>query len=175
MAHVAGRYHGNLLGRNKPNDILQEALPIEVCSGDVVRHRLSRAEDRQLNYCLHVMAITQISRDTAGRAYYLRKRSAGKSHKEALHCLKRRRSDTGYRQLVRDATAGVAGPDEHPGDDSHVLRGQLKPRTPALRTSHFPDPPAATYNAVETAAFDTKRRHSTGRARLLVRLFGRVC
>ena len=31
--------------------------PIEVSSGDVVRHRLSRAGDRQLNYALHVMAL----------------------------------------------------------------------------------------------------------------------
>jgi transposase len=81
--------------------------PIAVSSGDVVRHRLSRAGDRQLNYALHVMAITQISHDTAGRAYYQRKRAAGKSHKEALRCLKRRLSDVVYRQL-RDATA--AGP-----------------------------------------------------------------
>ncbi len=44
--------------------------PIAVSSGDVVRHRLSRAGDRQLNYALHVMAVTQIRRDTAGRAYY---------------------------------------------------------------------------------------------------------
>jgi transposase len=44
--------------------------PIEVSSGDVVRHRPSRAEDRQVNYCLHIMAITQVSRDTPGRAYY---------------------------------------------------------------------------------------------------------
>jgi transposase len=40
--------------------------PIAVSSGDVVRHRLSRAGDRQLNYALHVMAITQIRRDTRG-------------------------------------------------------------------------------------------------------------
>jgi len=32
--------------------------PIEVSSGEVVRHRLSRAGDRQLNYALHVMAMT---------------------------------------------------------------------------------------------------------------------
>jgi transposase len=38
--------------------------PIEVSSGDVVRHRLSRAGDRQLNSCLHIMAITQIRHDT---------------------------------------------------------------------------------------------------------------
>ena len=36
--------------------------PIEVSSGDVQRHRLSRAGDRQLNYALHVMAMAQIKR-----------------------------------------------------------------------------------------------------------------
>lgn len=77
--------------------------PIEASSGDVVRHRLSRAGDRQLNHCLHIMAITQIGRDTPGRVYYQRKRTAGKSHKEALRCLKRRLSDVVYRQILRDA------------------------------------------------------------------------
>ena len=40
--------------------------PIEVSSGDVQRHRLSRAGDRQLNYALHVMAMAQIERPPAG-------------------------------------------------------------------------------------------------------------
>lgn len=75
---------------------------IEVSSGDVVRRRLSRTGDRQLNYCLHTMAITQLHRDCPGRTYYLRKRAEG-SHKEALRCLKRRLSDTLYRCLIRDA------------------------------------------------------------------------
>jgi transposase len=44
--------------------------PIETSSGDVVRHRLSRADDGQLNLCLHVMALTQIRQDTPGMAYY---------------------------------------------------------------------------------------------------------
>jgi transposase len=79
--------------------------PIEVSSGDVLRHRLSRSGDRQLNHALHMMAITQLSGDTTGRAYYRRKRAAGKSHKEALRCLKRRLSDIVYRQLAADATA----------------------------------------------------------------------
>lgn len=88
--------------------------PIEVSSGDVVRHRLSRAGDRQLNYCLHIMAITQIARDTPGRTYYRRKRTAGKGHKEALRCLKRRLSDAVYAQLVRDANELIgAGPGGH--------------------------------------------------------------
>jgi transposase len=90
--------------------------PIEASSGDVTRHRLSRAGDRQLNCCLHTMAITQIARDSPGRAYYRKKRAAGKSHREALRCLKRRLSDAVYRQLLRDATTGAgAGPAGHAG------------------------------------------------------------
>ena len=77
--------------------------PIEVSSGDTVRHRLSRAGDRQLNCCLHVMAITQVRQHTPGRAYYLRKRSEGKRHNEAMRCLKRRLSDLVYRRLIHDA------------------------------------------------------------------------
>jgi transposase len=46
--------------------------PIEVFSGQAVCHRLSGAGDRQLNCCLHVMAIIQVRQDAPGRAYYLR-------------------------------------------------------------------------------------------------------
>ncbi|MDQ4033373.1 MAG: IS110 family transposase [Actinomycetota bacterium] len=90
--------------------------PIEASSGDVIRHRLSRAGNRQLNHCLHIMAITQLSHDTRGRAYYRDKRAAGKSHREALRCLKRRLSDAVYRRLVRDAHPDTAtGPGGHSG------------------------------------------------------------
>ena len=62
------------------------------------------------------MAISQIARDTPGRTYYRKKRAAGKSHREALRCLKRRLSDAVYRQLLRDATTRVgAGPAGHAG------------------------------------------------------------
>lgn len=89
--------------------------PIAASSGDVTRHRLSRAGDRQLNCCLHTMAITQIARDTPGRDYYRRKRAAGKSHREALRCIKRRLSDVVYRQLIRDAARLGADPGGHSG------------------------------------------------------------
>jgi transposase len=60
-----------------------DTAPIEASSGDVVRHRLSRA---------------------------------GKSHREALRCLKRRLSNAVYRRLVRDAHPDSAtGPGGHPG------------------------------------------------------------
>jgi transposase len=77
--------------------------PIEASSGDVVRHRLSRAGDRQLNYALHIMATCQARGHPEGRAYYLRKRAEGHSDKEALRCLKRRLADIVYRRLLRDA------------------------------------------------------------------------
>jgi transposase len=89
--------------------------PIEVSSGAVVRHRLSRAGERQLNFCLHVMALAQVRLDTPGRAYYLRKRSEGKNHNEAMRCLKRRLSDIVYRQLIGDAVKQKAGPGGHSG------------------------------------------------------------
>jgi transposase len=90
--------------------------PIEVSSGDIVRHRLSRAGDRQLNYCLHTMALSQIKHNGPGRTYYLAKRAASKGHKEAMRCLKRRLSDLVYRQLQRDADHQVgASPGGHQG------------------------------------------------------------
>jgi hypothetical protein len=74
------------------------------------------------------MAITQLSHDTPGRAYYRSKRGAGKSHREALRCLKRRLSDAVYRRLVRDAHPDTAtGPRGHLGDDYEIQRGRLNP------------------------------------------------
>ena len=70
--------------------------PIDVSSGDVVRHRLSRAGDRQLNRCLHVMALTQIRLDTPGRTYYLRKRTDGKGHEPAVALLSAGREDPAF-------------------------------------------------------------------------------
>jgi transposase len=76
--------------------------PIEASSGEVVRHRLSRAGNRKLNHALYLAAIVQIRHPTAGQAYYRRKLAEGKSRKEALRCLKRRLSDAVYRQLLAD-------------------------------------------------------------------------
>jgi len=77
--------------------------PIEASSGDVVRHRLSRAGNRQLNHALHMIAICQVRHVTEGRAYYRRKLAEGKSEREALRCLKRRISDLVFRQLRTDS------------------------------------------------------------------------
>ena len=86
--------------------------PIDVSSGDQVRHRLSRAGNRRISHALHMMAVTQIRYPaTPGRRYYERKRCEGKTPKEALRCLKRRLSDLVYYQLITDrrGTIGACG------------------------------------------------------------------
>ena len=77
--------------------------PIEIASGDRARHRLSRSGDRQLNCALHIAAITQVRMPRSrGRAYYDAKRAAGKTHNEALRCLKRRLADHVWRLMLSD-------------------------------------------------------------------------
>ncbi|HZF59558.1 MAG TPA: IS110 family transposase [Rubrobacter sp.] len=81
------------------------AAPVEASSGEVVRHRLSLAGNRKLNYALHMVAVCQARSDARGGAYYRKKLAEGKSRKEALRCLKRRISDTVYKSLVADSQA----------------------------------------------------------------------
>jgi transposase len=82
--------------------------PLEASSGQVIRHRLSRAGDRKLNHALYMMAMVQARRPSAGQAYYQRKLAEGKSPKEALRCLKRRLSDAIYRCLLTDQLSNTA-------------------------------------------------------------------
>jgi transposase len=89
--------------------------PIDASSGDQVRHRLSRAGNRQINRALHIMAVVQLRNPTEGRAYYDRKVAAGKTPMEAMRSLKRRLSDIVYHQMVLDARAKTAGPGGHVG------------------------------------------------------------
>ncbi len=80
--------------------------PVEASSGEVVRHnRLSLAGNRKLNYALHMVAVCQARSDARGGAYYRKKIAEGKSHKEALRCLKRRVSDAIFRTLMADSLA----------------------------------------------------------------------
>jgi transposase len=79
--------------------------PVEASSGEVVRHRLSLAGNRKLNYALHMVAVCQARSDTRGAAYYRKKLAEGKSHKEALRCLKRRVCDAVFRSLAADSLA----------------------------------------------------------------------
>jgi transposase len=91
--------------------------PVEVASADRTRHRLPRGGDRQLNLALHIAALTQVRmRRSTGRAYYDRKISEGKTHNEAMRCLKRCLADHVWRIMIADERQRrLAGPGGHPG------------------------------------------------------------
>ena len=76
--------------------------PIEISSGEVTRHRLSRSGNRSLNNALHLAARVQTMHPGPGRAHYERKLAEHKSSREALRSLKRQLAKVVYRQLVVD-------------------------------------------------------------------------
>ena len=124
--------------------------PIDASSGDQVRHRLSRAGNRQINRALHIMAVVQLRNPTEGRAYYDRKVAAGKTPMEAMRSLKRRLSDIVYHQMVLDARAKTAGPGGHVGAangssaaGSHPVAGTSEKSLPGPATTHPTTPSRA--------------------------------
>jgi transposase len=58
--------------------------PVEASSGEVVRHRLSLAGNRKLNYALHMVAVCQARSDVRGGDYYRKKIAEGKPARR--HC-----------------------------------------------------------------------------------------
>ena len=89
------------------------------------------------------MAVVQLRHPTKGRAYYDRKVAAGKTPMEAMRALKRRLSDVVFRQMMADARAAGRAREDTRGRLLTPARPAHTP-TPALRRSHFPDPPPAT-------------------------------
>ena len=85
---------------------LAGVAPIEASSGAVVRHRLSRAGDRQLNRALHTVVLTRTRQDPATQAYVARRTAEGKTIREIKRCLKRYVARQLYRQMER--TPGTA-------------------------------------------------------------------
>jgi transposase len=83
--------------------------PVPASSGERARrHRLNRGGNRRLNHALHLIAVVQIGHDGPARDYLARKRAEGKTHREAMRCVKRRLSDIVWRQLVNDLTAAAS-------------------------------------------------------------------
>lgn len=69
--------------------MLGGVAPIEASSGMVVRHRLNRSGDRQLNRALHTIVMVRLRQDPATKAYAQRRIAEGKSMREVKRCLKR--------------------------------------------------------------------------------------
>ena len=152
---------GRLLGRTRRAGRFRSAsafasyagvAPIEVASGDHARHRLPRGGDRQLNLALHIVALTQVRmRESTGRAYYDTNVAAGKSHNEAMRCLKRRLADRVWRLMLSDEHRLAAGPGGHSGATLTSSAAGSTPTTsssdkslpgPADRNSTTPSPAA---------------------------------
>lgn len=83
--------------------LLSGTAPLVASSGQTHRHRLNRRGNRQLNWALHYIALVQARTTPEAKGYLARQREAGKSHKEAMRCLKRQLSNVVYRHLLIDA------------------------------------------------------------------------
>jgi transposase len=78
---------------------LAGVAPIEASSGTVVRHRLNRFGDRQLNRALHTIVMVRMRQDLETQQYVQRRVEQGKSIREVKRCLKRYVARQLFRQL----------------------------------------------------------------------------
>lgn len=79
--------------------------PVPVWSSNTERFRLNRGGNRQVNYALHMIAITQLRGIGPGKAYVDKRMASGNTKTEAVRLLRRRISDTVYRALRCDLQA----------------------------------------------------------------------
>jgi transposase len=84
--------------------MLAGVAPIPASSGQTQRLRLNRGGNRQLNRALYVIALVQAWHHPPAQAFIARKRTEGKSWREALRALKRHLARVVFRLL----TSGVA-------------------------------------------------------------------
>lgn len=81
--------------------------PLPVSSAGILRHRLSRTGNRQLNAALYRIALTQSQWHPEAKTLIARRKAQGDSQREALRILKRRLSDIVYRALKADAQTSL--------------------------------------------------------------------
>jgi transposase len=87
--------------------MLAGVAPIPASSGQVVRHRLNRGGDRQLNRALHTIVMTRETWHEPTKRYLARRTAQGKSRREIRRCLARATARQLFRLLERHpATTG---------------------------------------------------------------------
>lgn len=94
--------------------MLSGTAPIPASSGKTTRHRLNRGGNRRLNHAIHMVAVSRLRLDPESKKYYERKRSEGKTSKEALRSLKRQIANRIFRCLNQDAAAHASTPAQPP-------------------------------------------------------------
>jgi transposase len=87
--------------------MLAGAAPLEASSGRVVRHRLNRGGDRQLNRALHTIVMLRERYHRPTMRYVARRTAEGTSDREIRRCLKRTIARQVYRLLERTAAPGA--------------------------------------------------------------------
>ena len=91
---VAGKLIGEIAGIHRfATDSklarIAGSAPIPASSGSTIRYRLDRGGNRQINSALHRLALCKGLHDPDTAAYLDRKHAEGKTHREAMRCLKR--------------------------------------------------------------------------------------
>lgn len=85
--------------------VLAGVAPVPAPSGQVTRHRLNRAGDRQLNRALYTVVLSRMASHAETRAYAARRTAEGKSPREIRRCLKRHLARRLFKLLERGASA----------------------------------------------------------------------
>jgi transposase len=83
------------------------AAPVPASSGQIVRYRLNRGGDRQLNRALHTIAICRLRHDPVTQLYAARRAAEGKTPRDIKRCLKRYLARRLYRLLEANPNLGA--------------------------------------------------------------------
>jgi transposase len=75
--------------------------PIPISSGRCNRHRLDRGGNRQINAAIHRVAVTRARCHPETIEFLARKKSEGRTHREAIRCLKRHLARRIWHLLLR--------------------------------------------------------------------------
>ena len=137
--------------------------PAQWGSGGDTHDRVNLGGNRRLNHALHIAAITQARYPGPGRDFYLRKLAEAKTKREALRALKRRISDSVYRQLLADADARDIVGTGPGGQMGAALSSSAADRSPVISTSDRPQP--GPVSADDTPAPDHPSKRSPARSR----------
>ena len=113
---VAGKLVGEIAGiRRFATDAklarVAGSAPIPASSGTTIRYRLDRGGNRQINAALHRLALCKGLHDPQTAAYLARKKAEGKTHREAMRCLKRHLARRVW-HLLQDTDTNPARPSE---------------------------------------------------------------
>ncbi len=83
---------------------MARCAPVPVSSGRTDKHRLDRGGNRQLNYAIHMIALTKIRHDPRTALYIANQRQRSKTQHEAIRCLKRHLVRRIYQLLTAPAS-----------------------------------------------------------------------